>query len=68
MKDLDKFTSEIVEKVKVKKKKRKLTNIVISSLSACLLVFLILYSNIIPLNSFNFNSYTDIFNWSITCF
>ena len=35
MKDLDKFTSEIVEKVKVKKKKRKLTNIVISSLSVC---------------------------------
>lgn len=57
MKDLDKFTSEIVEKVKVKKEKRKLTNIVISSLSACLLVFLILYSNIIPLNSFNFNRY-----------
>ncbi|MBO4594346.1 MAG: hypothetical protein J5697_01430, partial [Clostridia bacterium] len=57
MKEINLFTSEILDKVKRQRQKRNIRRIAVSSFSCCVLIFLVLFSNIIPLDSFDFAKY-----------
>lgn len=57
MKEINEYTSEILDKVKRKKKQKRNKKIVIISITCLTLVFLTLYSNILPLNKFDFEKY-----------
>lgn len=57
MKDLNQFTDEVIKKVKIIKKRRKVKNVILSCILAVSLVFFVGYSNIIPLSSFDMLKY-----------
>ena len=57
MKEINRFTSEILDKVKRKKQKRNIRRIAVSSFSCCILIFLVLFSNVITLDGFDFAKY-----------
>lgn len=57
MKNLNQYTSEIIEKVRKQKKLNKIKNITLSLAFSFIFIFGVLYSNIIPLSPFDLNKY-----------